>query len=98
MHALPLTQKLLASCYTHTLISVMVESGSASHRAFMIFPWLPTPPGEPETPQMFDESSPSYLWYLDHQAASDAFALLASGQPAKGHTLLELEHALLAVA
>ncbi len=98
MHALPLTQKLLCSCHTHTMVSVMVESGSASIRVFMIFPWIPTPPGEPSRPLMFDENSPNYRWYLDQTAASEAFTLLANGKPAKGHTLQELEHALLAVA
>jgi hypothetical protein len=98
MHALPMTQQLLGSCHTHTMISVMVESGSASVRAFLIFPWVPTPIGKISRPQMFDVECPSYMWYLDHGAAANAFALLADGKPAKGHTLAELEHALLAVA
>ena len=98
MHALPLTQKLLCTSHTHTMVSVLVETGNVSQRVFLIFPWTPTPPGKPERPQMFDENSPTYRWYLDHTAASEAFALLADGKPAKGHTLLELENSLLAVA
>lgn len=93
-----MTQQLLSSCHTHTMVSVMVESGSASQRAFLIFPWTPTPLGEMAKPKMFNENDPTYLWYLDHTVAAEAFGKLASGQPAKGHTLLELEHALLAVA
>lgn len=98
MHALPMTQQLLGSCQTHTMVSVMVESGSVSHRAFLIFPWVPTSIGEVSRPQMFDEECPSYKWYLDRGAADVAFAQLVEGKPAKGHTLAEIEHALLAIA
>lgn len=98
MHAIPMTQQLLNSCHTHTMVSVMVETKGAQQRVFMIFPWTQTPPGEYSRPHLFDQESPAYRWYLDRNVAEQALALLADGQPAKGHTLAELEVALLAVA